>query len=73
MTRNGKIARLPHSIREQVNLRLRNGGKAQPICEWLNSLPEVKTVLAAEFDGQPLHPMNISTWKRGAIATGSWK
>ena len=65
MTRNGKIARLPHPIREQINRRLQNGDEGQKIAEWLNRLPKVRTVLKAEFDGQPINENNLSNWKLG--------
>jgi hypothetical protein len=32
---------------------------------WLNSLPEVQQVLAADFDGRPLNEQNLSDWKAG--------
>ena len=65
MTRKGKIARLPQSIREQINRRLQNGEEGKHIAEWLNALPEVIAVLAAEFDGQRINDMNLSNWKLG--------
>lgn len=65
MTRKGKIARLPHAIREQVNLRMQNGETALRVAEWLNALPEVAALLAAEFDGQPVNEINLSNWKLG--------
>ena len=49
-TRTGKIARLPHAIREQLNRRLQDGQQAAPILKWLNALPRVRAILAAEFD-----------------------
>ena len=42
MTRNGKIARLPLAIPQQLNLRLQNGELAQDLLSWLNRLPEVQ-------------------------------
>jgi hypothetical protein len=42
MTHNGKIARLPLAIRQQLNLRLQNGEMAQDLLSWLNQLPEVQ-------------------------------
>jgi hypothetical protein len=60
-----KIARLPHAIREELNRRLRDGGAADPILEWLNSLPEVRTILANSFDGRPVNPTNLSAWRKG--------
>src|ERR1035441_9158793 len=65
MTRKGKIARLPQSIREQINRRLQNGEEAKQIAEWLNALPEVIAILAAEFGGQAINDVNLSNWKLG--------
>jgi hypothetical protein len=65
MTRNGKIARLPQPIREQINRRLENGEEGKQIVEWLNTLPEVTALLAAGFDGQPINEPNLSRWKLG--------
>ena len=65
MTRRGKIARLPHPVREQINRRLQNGDEGKQIAEWLNSMPEVRVLLDAEFDGQPVKAPNLSHWKLG--------
>ena len=65
MTRNGKIARLPRSIREQVNRKLDDGITGVEIVEWLNSLPEAQALMAAEFDGRPIREQNLSEWKAG--------
>lgn len=65
MTRHGKIARLPHSIREQINRRLQNSDEGKQIVEWLNRLPKVRAVLKAEFDGQPVSEVNLSNWRLG--------
>jgi hypothetical protein len=65
MTRNGRIARLPQSVREQVNRRLDNGEQGKQIAEWLNTLPEVKTLIDAQFAGQPISEVNLSNWKLG--------
>ena len=46
MTRRGKIARLPQPIREQINQRLQNGEEGKQIAEWLNTLPEVRSLIA---------------------------
>src|SRR5262245_59311076 len=59
-TRNGKIARLPHLIREQINQRLRDGQQARPVLDWLNSSAEVQAILAAQFGGRPVTPCNLS-------------
>jgi hypothetical protein len=63
--RTGKIARLPHELRHQLNCRLRNGEPGKTLLQWLNSLPEVRAILAAEFDSRPLTPGNLTEWKSG--------
>jgi hypothetical protein len=65
MTRRGKIARLPQTIREQVNQRLENGQEGKQVAQWLNTLPGVISLLAAEFDSQPVSEVNLSNWKLG--------
>jgi hypothetical protein len=64
-TRNGKIARLPRAVRERLNRRLRDGEEGKKLVVWLNELPEVKAVLAAEFGGKPIREQNLSEWKKG--------
>jgi hypothetical protein len=65
VTRKGKIARLPRSIRDQLNRRLQDGEPGNRLVEWLNSLPETKQVLAADFDGRDISEQNLSEWKQG--------
>jgi hypothetical protein len=67
MTRTGKIARLPSSIRELLNRRLRNGEQGVKVMKWLNGLPKVQEVLAEEFGGRPISEQNISEWKLGGF------
>jgi hypothetical protein len=65
MTRNGKIARQPWSIRELLNRRLRDGEPGKSLVEWLNSLPKVQEVLDEEFGRRPINEQNLSEWKQG--------
>lgn len=65
MNRTGKIARLPLEIRQKLNERLHDGEMAKSLVAWLNSLPEVQAVLAAEFEGAPIREQNISEWRKG--------
>ncbi len=67
MTRNGKIARLPRTIRDELNRRLDNGEPGVQLVEWLNSLPEVKEVLDTYFEGRPINEGNVSEWKCGGF------
>jgi hypothetical protein len=63
--RTGKIARLPLSIRQELNRRLRDGQPGGKLLEWLNSLEEVQAVMAAEFQGHPILKQNLSQWRMG--------
>jgi len=63
-THNGKIARLPQTIREQLNQRLADGEPGGRILEWLNALPSVQSVLGAEFGGG-INAQNLSNWRKG--------
>lgn len=66
MTRNGKIARLPKDIREELNQRLQEGtDTGRTLADWLNSLPEVRAALAAHFGGTEIREQNLSEWKKG--------
>ena len=65
MARNGKIARLPRDIRAQLNTRLQDGAEGRQTLRWLNSLPEVRKILAQFFDGRPVNEQNLSDWRQG--------
>lgn len=65
MSRNGKIARLPEPLREELNSRLYQGEPAVRLMDWLNSLPEVQAALGVYFYGRPLNQQNLTEWKKG--------
>jgi hypothetical protein len=65
MTRTGKIARLPHQLRNQVNHRLRDGEPGPQLLLWLNALPEVRSILQRDFDSRDITEQNLSDWKQG--------
>jgi hypothetical protein len=67
MSRNGKIARLPGTIRDELNQRLENGEEAPPLLAWLNGLPEVQRSLKDHFDGAPVSKQNLSEWRQGGF------
>lgn len=67
MARTGKIARLPHALREQVNQRLLNNEKSTPILEWLNAQPEAIVIYERDFEGVPASPQNLSEWRGGGF------
>jgi hypothetical protein len=60
----GKIARLPHTIRSRLNRRLLNGHPGPDILSWLNELPIVKQILAAQFQGAPITHKNLCNWRQ---------
>jgi len=71
MGQTGKIARLPAPIREELNQRLFDGETGRRLIAWLNGLPAVQAIVAAEFHGQPMAECNLSRWKRTGYK--SWK
>ena len=64
-THNGKIGRLPKPIRDELNHRLDDGEPGSSILEWLNALPTVQTMLAAEFGDRLINAQNLSNWRNG--------
>lgn len=66
-TRNGKIARLPKPVREELNRRLENGEPGRALVEWLNQHPQVRPVLEQQFQGRPINEQNLSEWRQGGF------
>ena len=62
-THTGKIARLPHAVREELNRRLQNGETGKVILPLLNALPAVQAVLADQFAAVPVNHQNLSNWR----------
>jgi hypothetical protein len=65
LTRNGKIARLPLAVRQELNRRLDEGEQGKKLVAWLNGLPAVQAILATEFGGKVIREQNLSEWKQG--------
>ncbi|MGD1084821.1 MAG: hypothetical protein ABSA47_08755 [Verrucomicrobiota bacterium] len=65
--RNGKIAKLPRDVREDLNLRMDNGEDGRTLLEWLNSLSEVQETLQADFAGVPISRQNLCEWRLGGF------
>jgi hypothetical protein len=68
MARNGKIARLPRKIRDELNRRLQDGGQGVPLLAWLNGLPQVRQVLAKDFGASAISKQNLCEWRAGGFA-----
>ena len=65
--RNGKIARLPRSVRNELNERLERSEESPQLLAWLNALPEVKKLLQKDFAGVPISRQNLSEWRQGGF------
>lgn len=65
--RTGKIARLPHPIREQLNRLLLDGRWEKDILPWLNGLPDVRAIVDGIYGGEPISKQNLSNWRRGGF------
>ena len=68
MARNGKIARLPREIRDELNRRMQNGEQGAPLLAWLNALPAVSALLARDFGGIAISKQNLCEWRAGGFA-----
>ena len=65
--RNGKIAKLTNTLRDELNLRMNNGEDGPELLQWLNSLPEVQEGLKASFGGAPITKQNLCEWRQGGF------
>jgi hypothetical protein len=65
--RNGKIATLPSSIRDELNLRMENGEQGNELLAWLNGLPEVRERVKGSPEGAPISKQNLSEWRLGGF------
>ena len=66
-SRNGKIARLPRLIRNQLNTRIEDAEPGPALLKWLNGLPEVQELLARDFESRPINEQNLSDWRQGGF------
>src|ERR1700677_583058 len=59
----GKIGHLPYEIRCQLARGIQEGVPGIRLVAWLDSLPEVQTILLEDFGGRPINQQNFSKWK----------
>jgi hypothetical protein len=64
---SAKISTLPREIRDQLNRRIDDGQNSAIILPWLNALPTVQEILAAEFDSMPVSRQNLADWRKGGF------
>lgn len=69
-SRNGKIARCPPAIREEVCQRLHAGESGPKIIAWLHTQEAVLSVLDEYFNEQPINAQNLTEWRQGGY--GDW-
>jgi hypothetical protein len=67
MTRNGKIARLPSAVRDELNRRLQDGETGPDLVAWLNGRDDVQAMLKDKFNGRPMTEHNLSEWRQGGF------
>jgi hypothetical protein len=67
MSRIGKIARLPYSVRNELNQRLLNNEPGPDLVAWLNSREDVRAVLHARFESRAITEQNLSEWRAGGF------
>jgi hypothetical protein len=65
MSRTGKIARLPYGLRDELNVKIRDGKPGVEVVAWLNGEDETRQVLGRYFDGRPISEQNLTEWKAG--------
>lgn len=68
-SRVGKIARLPDSIREGLNVRILDGWPGEALLEWLHTQSAVQVILKVQFKGRQISHQNLSKWRNGGYAT----
>jgi hypothetical protein len=70
--RMSKISCLPDAIRNELNHRIRRNEFGTRLVDWLNSLPEVRVMLARDFGGRPINCVNLTKWKANGYRLWRW-
>jgi len=68
MTQPSKIARLPQPLRDELNHRLADNESSRTLLPWLNALPAVRSLLAAEFTSRAISKQNLYKWRAHGFA-----
>jgi len=67
MPRQGKIARLPRPMRDELNRRLSANEDGASLLNWLNASPAVQAILARDFGSEPVTKQNLYEWRNGGF------
>lgn len=62
--RINKIRTLPSVIRDEVSRRLEEGHIPREIAEWLNTVEEVRNILAEKWQGVPVERRAVDRWRQ---------
>ncbi|MCE0496954.1 MAG: hypothetical protein LV481_03290 [Methylacidiphilales bacterium] len=62
--RINKIRTLPSAIRDEVSRRLEEGHIPREIAEWLNTVEEVRKILAEKWHGAPVERRAVDRWRQ---------
>jgi hypothetical protein len=73
MTRNGKIARLPDPVRQELNARLEKGEEGAPLLRWLNARPESSNASRKTLTARPSSNKISRNGVRAAGANGGFE
>jgi hypothetical protein len=73
MTHVGKIGRLAKVRREELGRRIEDGQPGKELVKWLNSLPDVRAVLAEKFGGRAISESNLTVWKGSGHLQWLWR
>jgi hypothetical protein len=68
MNQPSKISRLPEALRDELNHRLADNESSRTLLPWLNALPAVRALLAAEFGSRPISKQNLYKWRAHSFA-----
>jgi hypothetical protein len=67
MKRRGKIARLSCELQHELNSYLDTAECWKDVLGWLNSLPEMQSIVRDFFAGKPVSKQNLSEWTKGGF------
>lgn len=67
MSCRSKIARLPRTLRDELNRRLDDGEEGGTLLVWLNASPAVQSLPVREHEGHTITKQNLSEWRKSGF------